>query len=319
MTIAGALPRPGLARFAGQAERRIVRVDARTSVRVEIDRPEGPASKRGVVLLHGLAGSSEAGYVRGTAWKARRAGFLVARMNSRSCGDTEELTTAQYNGGDTDDLEAVARHLVENEGLEAVHLVGFSIGANIALRLASEWGDRPPSWASGLTVVSPCIDFAASTAALDEGLFGRFVQRRFLRELKEIMRRRHALDGGATDIRNLEAITTIREFDDRYTGPLSGYRGVEDYYERAGMVGRLHRVALPTLLIASRDDPLVPPACFDELRAGEHASIRCLLTDRGGHVAFVARRAARTDGWTDLDRYWAENRAIQFAAACASG
>ncbi len=297
-------------------ESRIVRVDESTSVRVEIDRP--PARPRvAIVLVHGLVGSSESPYMIGTATKAVRAGFLVARLNARNCGGTEELTRTAYHGGLTAEIEATARNLVERDGVNAVHLAGFSIGGNMVLQLAAEWGDSAPSWASSATAVSPCVDFDASSRLLERGLFRYAVQRRFLRELSRIVLRRHTLDGGAFSLQDLARTRTMREFDDRFTAPMSGFASMQDYYSRASALPRLGSIRLPTLLIAAQDDPLVPFAAFQSLQVRDNAALRLLAPERGGHIAFVSRRAAQGRSWEDLDRMWAENRIVQLAAACA--
>ncbi len=310
MTAFEALPR---LRNGLRPERRILPVDASTSVRIEIDRPR-KTPRAAIVLVHGLVGSSESSYMVGTAAKGVRAGFLVARLNARNCGGTEELTRTAYHGGLTAEIEATARDLVEREGMNAVHLAGFSIGGNMLLQLAAAWGSSPPPWARSAAAISPCIDFEASARLLEHGLFSYAVQRRFLRELSKIVRRRHALDGGSFSIDGIEAIRTMREFDGRFTAPLSGFADVDDYYRRASVLARLGSIRVPTLVIAARDDPLVPYAAFESPALRENPALRLLAPLRGGHVAFVARSPARGAGWSDLDRFWAENRIIQLAA-----
>jgi predicted alpha/beta-fold hydrolase len=306
MTALASLPRSGRGLAS---ERRVVRVDDTTSVRVELERPAGSAVA-GLVLVHGLVGSSESPYMVGTAAKAVRAGLVVARVNARNCGGTEALTRTAYNGGLTAEIEAAARLLLEEGGVASVHVAGFSIGGNMALKLAADWGDAAPSWVRSVAAVSPCVDFDASARLLEHGLFRRLVQRRFLRELRRIVRRRHALDGLPPP--DFHGAGGMRRFDDRFTSPMSGYAGVDDYYARASVRARLAAIRVPTLIVAAEDDPLVP---FEAFAAVERCpSIRLLSTPRGGHVAFVAARRARCDGWRDLDRYWAENRVVQIAA-----
>jgi predicted alpha/beta-fold hydrolase len=321
MTLFVRVPRRRLAAFAREEERRIVRVDDRTSVRIGIDRPSTGAPKRALVLIHGLVGSSESQYVLGTARKAVDAGFLVARVNARNCGKTEELTEECYHGGQTEELEAVARELVEREGVTSIHLVGFSIGANQVLRLAARWGHLAPKWLSGVCAVSPCIDFAASTANLRASLFNRLIEWRFMREMKSIVRRRHELSGGAFSIDGIESVRTVLEFDERFTGPLAGFSGADEYYEATRMRGRLGGITVPTLLIAAQDDPLIPFHAFDELlgNESEDGPVRMLAPERGGHVTFMGGRPARAGDWVDVDRRWAENRVVQFAVACERG
>ena len=64
---------------------------------------------------------------------------------------------------------------------------------------------------------------------------------------------------------------------------------------------------LPTLLIAARDDPFVPFAMYRTGAIGDNPALELLAAARGGHVGFWARGAG-----FDPDRFWAENRALDF-------
>src|SRR4029077_9740566 len=83
-----------------------------------------------VIIVHGLEGSSESKYVIGTANKAWTRGMNVVRMNMRNCGGTEQLSPTLYHSGMSDDVGAVARALIEQDGLKRIALVGFSMGGN---------------------------------------------------------------------------------------------------------------------------------------------------------------------------------------------
>ncbi|MEM7505066.1 MAG: hypothetical protein AAF417_23790 [Pseudomonadota bacterium] len=194
------------------------------------------------------------------------------------------------------------------------HLVGFSVGANQVTRLLWRWGTEVPEWIAGVSLVSPCLDFAVPADKLPRSRFGRVVQWRFLRELGEIVRQRHRLDGGDFDITRLAQVGTVREFDDHFTAPLGGFGHANAYYREACMAGRLEFLATPTLLLHAHDDPLVPVSCLG-LESARGTPVRIELTDAGGHVGWIGRRAAEGDA----DRYWAENRVVQFARACLPG
>ena len=319
MTLAGSLPRMALRNLQRSADRREVQVDASTRVVVHLDRPRARRSSSALVLAHGLVGSGESVYMLGTAAKARAAGFLVARVTARNCGDTEHLTTTAYHGGLTADVEAAARHLLRHEAVDRVHLAGFSIGANGVLKLAAGWGDAPPAWAASIGVVSPCVDFASSAEALQRGLYGRLIQRRFLKGLRRIVRRRHALEPGSVSLAGLERIRTLRAFDHRYTAPMSGFADVDDYYARASALADLPAIRTPTLIVTARDDPLVPFASFRGAEIAGNPRLMLLAPERGGHVAFIGRTSIRTRAWNDRDRFWAENRLVQFALAHEMG
>jgi predicted alpha/beta-fold hydrolase len=313
MTVAGALPRREPDALQRSAAQRVFRTVGRNGVlaRCHMQAEGGRAC---LLLIHGLAGDLGSPYVVGTADKAFAGGFHVVRVNGRNCGGTEALAAESYHGGTTEDVLAVARELVERDGVPRVYLVGFSLGGNVALKLAGELGDAPPEWLAGVATLSPCLDFSAAAERMNADGFGRFCQRRFLRSLRAIVRRRRALDGAPCTQEELASVRTIREFDDRFTAPLGGFAGVDDYYAHASGIGFVERVRVPALIVAARDDPLVP---FGTLERGEVARnpwVQLLATERGGHVAFVGAEPARTRDGADPDRRWGENRLVQFCS-----
>src|SRR3981081_2070386 len=68
-----------------------------TRIRGECHWQPLPRERPTLVLVHGLEGSSESGYMRGLAERAFAAGWSAVRLNQRNCGGTESLTPALYN------------------------------------------------------------------------------------------------------------------------------------------------------------------------------------------------------------------------------
>ncbi len=101
-------------------------------------------------------------------------------------------------------------------------------------------------------------------------------------------------------------VRTIREFDERYTARHCGFLNAADYYAQSSALPLLGRIRVPTLIIHAQDDPFIP---FEPLRSSavrENPHIILLGPEHGGHVGFVG---AETEG---EDRFWAENRVVQF-------
>src|ERR1043166_6034185 len=68
-------------------------------VRVMVE-SQMPASKiADVVMVHGLEGSPQAGYMRSLSAAVVDAGFGAHRMNLRTCGGTEHLCRTLYHAG----------------------------------------------------------------------------------------------------------------------------------------------------------------------------------------------------------------------------
>src|SRR5438105_2609647 len=107
-----------------------------------------------LVALHGLNGSSDAHYMRGLAAKAFARGMNVVRLNQRNCGDTEHLAEGLFHSGLTADAALVIDELTRVDGLPAIAAAGYSLGGNLALKLAGEYGPNPPRARTAATAAS---------------------------------------------------------------------------------------------------------------------------------------------------------------------
>src|SRR6266571_2215172 len=114
-----------------------------------------------LIAWHGMEGSSASAYMLSTAEKAFREGFNVVRVNIRNCGATEHLSPTLYHGGMSGDLRAVIEELITREGLSRLFIAGFSLGGNMVLKLAGEYGDGAPPEVRAICAVSPSINLRA--------------------------------------------------------------------------------------------------------------------------------------------------------------
>ncbi len=274
-------------------ERRLVRTGPDVQVLVESQHP--PSRRAELVLVHGLEGSSQAGYMISMAQAAIEAGLAVHRMNLRSCGGTERLCRTLYHAGLTADLLALLR-VLEREGRAPAFVAGYSLGGNVALKLAGELSEAARPLIAGVAGVSVPIDLAACVARMERPE-NRLYELRFLRRMKSRLRYRHRLMPDVFSIDGLGGIRSVREFDDRITAPAGGFSGAAEYYATQSAQRYLAGIRVPALLIAAQDDPLVP---FDILRqpaVRENPNIRLLAPEHGGHVGFLSPHRPRF--WSD--------------------
>jgi predicted alpha/beta-fold hydrolase len=304
-TIAGTLipRRQGLA--AKSAERRLFDVSADAQVLALCSWQADPGRSPTVLIAHGMEGSVDSRYMLGTAEKALEAGFNTIRVNFRNCGGTEHLTPTLYHAGLTDDLRHIIGELIDKDGLDEIYLAGFSLGGNVALKLAGEYGAAAPAEMKGIIAVSPSIDLAACADAI-EMRSNTIYHLRFIFSLRNRMRRKARLFPDRYDASLLRRIWSIRKFDDTYTAPHAGFLGVAHYYERASALRVIDRIELPTLIIHAKDDPFIPFGQFNSPELTGNPNIALLAPDRGGHVGFI-----RGDAEGEA-RFWAEVMAIEF-------
>ena len=292
-------------------EQRLFQVAPDTQVLAYCRWQPNPTEHPTIVMWHGIEGSSEAVYMLSTARKAFAAGFNAVRMNLRNCNDTEHLTPTLYHGGLTEDLRTVLAELIERDGLKRVVAIGFSLGGNMVLKLAGEYENQPPRELLGVCAVSPSVDLNAS-ANLILKRSNWLYHRDFLRRLKSRISRKRKLFPDLYDTSGLPAIRTLREFDDRYTSRAHGFDGADDYYHRASSIRVVDKIRVPTLIIHGQDDPFIPFGPLADSKFAQNPYILLVAPDKGGHVAFVG---AETD---HEDRFWAENRVIDFCKLAVS-
>lgn len=265
-------------------------------------------SKRGtpkgeLVLVHGLEGSSASGYARSMVHAALGRGWVTHRFNMRGCGGADELAVSGYHAGQTSDLLAFLRDRRRASSLP-LFVIGFSLGGNVTLKLAGELGDGARDLLAGVCAVSTPIDLAASVAAL--GRPQNFIyQGRFLDRLKDRIRRKNRHAPHVYTLEHLTKIKSIQDFDDHYTARLFGFGTAANYFRTQSSNQFLEHIRVPTLLVQSKDDPLVPFRMYDHPAIGANPCITLLAVEHGGHLGFLARGKPRF--WLDqtvLD--WAE-------------
>src|SRR5215210_3458722 len=218
---------------------------------------EDRTARATLVLVHGLGGSADAPYVRGAARLAYGAGANVVRLNQRNCGGTEHLTPTLYHSGMSGDLAAVVRELAARDGLSRVLVAGFSMGGNLALKMAGEMGETPQPELLGVCAVSPALDLSATVRNLERPA-NRPYQWLFARGLRRLVVRKKGLYPDLYDIRGLDRLRTVRDFDELYTAPHGGFASAEDYYARSSALPFVPRIGVPALIVHAQDDPLVP-------------------------------------------------------------
>lgn len=271
-----------------------------------------------LLCLHGLEGSSTAHYMCGLADKAFAAGFNVVLLNQRNCGGTEALSAGLYHSGLTDDPRRVIEELRSVDRLPAIVVAGYSLGGNLAVKLAGEYGAAAPPELLGVAAVSPTLDVAGCVRAL-ERRSNRLYEWNFVRNLKARMRRKHRAWPGRYPIERLSRVRSLRSFDDAFTAPHFGFRNADDYYYRASAIRVIDHVRVPALIIAAKDDPFVPWQPLVDVKVDGNRFITLELSDHGGHCAFVGEDANRigaiASDATRADGYWAEQRVVAFASA----
>jgi predicted alpha/beta-fold hydrolase len=276
-------------------ERRFYRTGPRVEVLVESQMPAAAPAGH-LVMVHGLEGSGQAGYVRSLAGRALAAGFAAHRFHMRTCGGTETRCDTLYHAGLTADLKSVLCAF-RAEGRAPVFAAGFSLGGNVVLKLAGELGESGGSLLAGVCAISAPVDLAASSRRLATSE-NRIYERRFVRRMRSRL-----LATGRYQPSQFAGLRTLLEFDDRITAPSFGFGTAANYYRTQSAVRYLEDIRIPVLLIQAQDDPLVPFDVFESATVRANPCIRLLAPEHGGHLGFLGRRP---------HRFWADDAIMEW-------
>lgn len=259
---------------------------------------------RVALMLHGVSGCHGSPYMVRIAGKLNDIGIRTIRMDMRGCGAGAKLAQHPGHAGRSEDARAAALKIHELCPDAPLTIMGFSMGGNLTLKLAGEVSSRPLGNLDSIIAVAPPIDLVVCGQNIDEG-WNRIYSRNFSRRLVRFIHERRELMPRLADLSLKPTPTSIVDFDNRFTAPLSGFRDVTDYYTQSSAMPRMNDIALPTLILTAEDDPVIPVEMFH--RADLSASTWLLLTETGGHVAHIARSKG-----TDPDRWWMDWRVVDW-------
>ena len=255
-----------------------------------------PISKKLVIISHGLEGNSQRPYVKGMAKAFFDRKYDVLAWNYRGCGDEMNKQLRFYHSGASDDLDIVVKHVAPK--YQSVHLVGFSLGGNITLKYLGE--KKEATSIKGAAVFSVPLNLHSSCEQISKP--GNFIYaNRFLNSLKKKVITKSIIRGDI-DIHRIGDISNLKDFDDRYTAPLHGFRDALHYYKSCSSLYFLKDIRVPALIVNAQNDPFLAADCFPTNI--DNPFLHFEFPERGGHVGFAML--------SQNGLYWSEVRALQF-------
>jgi predicted alpha/beta-fold hydrolase len=256
------------------------------------------------LLIHGLSGCARAPYVVRLGVRLWRKGVRAVRVNLRGAGLGFGLARGVYHAGRSEDLRLVVEWVGRRAPGSPIALIGFSLGANLALKLAAEAGQDPVDGLDCVLAANPPIDLAACARAIQRPE-NRLYDRNFVRQLHKDVAKLHAAFpelGPVTPPR----VSTVFDFDDWYTAPRNGFLGADDYYQRSSAALLIPKIGHPGLVVHAEDDPFIPTEPFRSVEFPPQLALE--LIPNGGHLGYVSD--ARWGG----DRRWLDARLTDWLA-----
>ncbi len=252
-------------------------------VRISGRYASAPTDREAVMIVHGLGGSSQSGYCKALARAAADRGWSSLRIDLRGAdGEGQDV----YHAGLAQDLRAALQspQLAQHETL---YVVGVSLGGHCTLRLALEPLDR----LAAVVAVSAPLELAASCEAIDRRR-AFFYRHHVLGGLKASYRAVVERQGSGprvpSPLETVEAVRTIRAWDQAVVVPRFGFADVAEYYRTMSVGPHLRELSCPALYVGSPFDPMVPGSAVLPSLQAAGGSLRTVMLDRGGHVGLPA-------------------------------
>ncbi len=250
------------------------------------ENPELSPHKAIVVVLHGLEGNIQSHYASGMLHALHQQGCIAVLMHFRGCNGVANRLPRAYHSGDTADLAYLIAQIQLRYPGRDLAAVGFSLGGNVLVKYCGEQGSQCVLKAA--VAVSAPLALAPSAQRINQG-GSKVYQQYLLGRLKATMMRkldRHKDFPLPVSKAQIQALKTIRDFDDLLTAPLHGFQNADDYYQKSSGKAFLKQVKVPLLLVHAKDDPFLAPAVLP--KADEMPPcVQLLVSSHGGHVGFV--------------------------------
>ncbi len=277
------------------------------AVALHDDRPAGwKDTDLTAFLVHGLAGTSQSGYMQRVAGKLASQGVRVFRMDLRGCGAGAGLAKMPYHPGRSRDGLWALQYVADRCPRSPLAFVGFSLGANLGLKMLGEFHGELPANLRRAIAINPPIDLEQAAYAL-EGVFARIYNAHFVKCLLKQIAKSPRLIRRKAMLTHGKRLRKIRDFDDYYTRAVWGYASVSDYYTDGSAGPWLEHIGVPTLILTSKDDPIVPHTVFAD--APRSPFVQVLFMETGGHMGYISRRGL------EGDCRWMEWRIVDWVTA----
>ncbi|HIF00826.1 MAG TPA: alpha/beta fold hydrolase [Planctomycetes bacterium] len=302
-TLYGAF-RPARPLIVGTVERKLRFPDGDFAV-LHDDRPqEWSRGDHVVLLMHGMAGCHQSGYMARIAAKLMHRNVRVFRMDHRGCGAGEHLAENPYHAGRIRDLEAAIRMLERLCPTSPVSVAGFSLSGNLLLRYL---GDDPAALPLSLfraVAICPPVDLKQCVEQLGTTRMGQRYDWYFARQLVNQLANQPQWRDDVPLATAKRPPRRIIEFDELYTAPASGFESAEHYYAEASAKSFVGNISVPTTILAAEDDPMVCSAPLKQLQLPK--TVTLCLTQHGGHLGFTGRKGV------DADQRWMDWRVVDW-------
>ena len=256
-----------------------------------------------VIISHGLEGNSTRAYVLGMVNTLNQNGWDALAWNFRSCSGEINRQLRFYHSGSINDLELVIQHALKLNMYQKIALVGFSMGGNLTLVYLGKKGNQVSKQIVKSVVFSVPCDLQSSSYELAK-LKNKIYMKRFLNLLHQKIKSKMEFMPDQINNSDYNSIKNFKQYDDRYTAPIHGFKNAEDYWDKCSSKQFIPKIQTPTLIVNAKNDPFLGDKCYPIEEADKSKYVYLETPKEGGHVSFLS--------FNEDKSYWSEQRVVEF-------
>ena len=235
-----------------------------------------------VVLLHGWLGCSDSLYLITLGDFLFKQGFHVVRLNLRDHGNSHHLNEKIFHSCRIQEVINACVH-IQHEFNQPISLIGFSLGANFALRINAFTTSEQLDLNSTISFC-PVIDPSSTLEALENSLL--VYRNYFMQRWKASFYQKAEAFPHLFSKKTFDKSRTLREATENLATRYAGFSDLQSYLNGYSISGdRLSTLQSRTQIVLAKDDPIIPWEDQNKLAASLHATIT--LTEHGGHCGFL--------------------------------
>jgi len=253
-----------------------------------------PDTTKGLVtLIHGWEGSSDSAYILSAAGVLYDHGYSIFRLNLRDHGQSHHLNRELFNSTRLAEVAGGLRAIFRSFPHTRNFLVGFSLGGNFVLRLATML--PTDKGLNQCIAICPLIDPVETTATLeqDHPVYHHYFVRKWRRSLSQ----KAACFADLHIEELLRGKSRLHLIHDAFVPRHTPYNTTRDYFLAYRITNTwLEKLRVPTHIIMAEDDPIISARHFNTIK--ETALLTIERQRCGGHCGFL--QSLDLSSWLDF-------------------
>ena len=236
--------------------------------------------KKKVIFFPGWLGHKDSKYLIPLADLLHINNFDIIRIHPIDHGDTEHLNKDFFRATDIQTLIEAVEFIGKKYQNNEIHLIGFSLGGNIALRISA---CKSINFLKSTVVISPVIDPEISMRAMDNTSW--ILKKYFVNKWRRTLRRKMRLH----NISNVEESLRYKDLEkmtEFFTKNFSPHKNVKELFAGYAITqDTINQIKNNTLIYSSVDDPCVPIKPLYSL--DQTNNVKFKPQQYGGHCGFI--------------------------------